>query len=243
MSTVSAIELTMHFKHRGSWADHEFGLIVQGLKDIDPASAIASAVRQTFVGASATSKDEDLTDSVFGGANPANRLLFCTSSKQLLPPNPDSEGFCNTCNKWFDEKNKVYPSSVRITLTFAKPVSMLTFDDGTSDIVVPYLISWYSGSVGTDPDNTQEARSTDLVKTPPMIAGSKVATMQPIYVLGGCESFRPCYEKHSIHHVYHRFLEFLQSGGLLAPTWWDNFRDEELAIEAVSDPERHWTPI
>lgn len=234
-TTVSEIDFTLHFKHRGAWADHEFGLLLPALLVLDPRNV--QVTRETFHGDSKESIVEDLTES----ALQSGRLQFCDHSKQLLPPNPDCGGFCNTYGKWYTAEERVQPSSVRMVLKLLEPVDQRLFDDGESELIVAYLNTWPSGTVGEKPEEAKFCTSLDRFAPPPMLAGSGLTAMRPIYVLGGCESFRPCLEKHSIHHVYHRFTAFALSDEREEQLWWDNFREEELAIETIPDPVRVWT--
>lgn len=237
LNEVVGIDLFFHFKHRGSWYDHEFGLTVLGLNAIP--AGYATVYKETFIGDSTTGIFEDISAQVIGAANPNNRLPVCTSTKTLLPENPHCTGFCNTHGEWYTAENKVPASSVRIRFTFAGPLPKSQFDT-QDELVIPYIKVWRSGTAGVEPENVHERSRTDELDTPPMIASSGIAKMRPIYVLGNCTEYRPCLEKHSVHHVYHRFTEYVASDEILSPTWWDGFREEQYAVEAMPDPQRAW---
>jgi len=179
--TITSWVMDFHFTHRGSWHDHEFGLIIPNLH-----SQTGTASRKVFIGDSNTlAEDVDITSDVFSGSNLDDKVVVATSTKTLLPPNPNlNNQFCNTWNNWDTAENRVAPSTVRIEIIFSNVVNRTTFNDLLAPFT-PYLKVFPSGDSSVITGSEYERREDELLGAPPSFSGGGVSQLRPLYILRG----------------------------------------------------------
>lgn len=231
---ITKITMDFDFTHRGSWHDHEFGVIIPNV-----GFQLGTATRTTFVGESTTPLVEDITADVFSESNVDGKVTVATSTKTLLPPNPTLENqFCNTWNNWDTPEARVPPSSVRVVLTFNNTVNRATFNN-TMAPYIPFLRVHTSGDTSV-PGTVYERREDEFLTAPPIFSNGGINQLRPLYILRGEMSYRPLIEKNSVHHGYPRFFAFALSDETDQLMWWDNFFEEEKLTNAVAPIDRSW---
>lgn len=232
---IAAIEAVFHLKHRGSWHDHSFGVIIPNISSLK-----GTAKRETFIGQSTTATVEDISSAVFSLENKEDEVEVCFSTRTLLPPNPKTVGFCNTVGSWLVEDNQVWPSSVRIVLTFTEPVDRNFFNTHIEPYI-PYLRIWSSAKAGEGESLTR--RYDTPIEAPGILTNGGINMIRPIYILPGEVAYRPAKEKSCLHHAYPRFFTYVKSNETDQEKWWDNvnFAEPKLLLSTYTDPVRIWS--
>jgi len=223
---LTTLEMTFHLKHRSSFFDHTFGLVIPNLSSLN-----ATIQRELFLGDATTSTIETLTTHL-------DHVPVFRSTKTWLPASGNHSHYANTHPDWDEDGVRTPASSAKITIQF--------HDDIDADALgsypmpfKPYLKVYRSGSVDIDIDDSYTIYAFSEYPGTTRIS-NELSTIPKILILKDKMDYRCTHERFGMVEAFPNLSTHLESGGRDMPIWYMDNRERYLN-PLLACPSRTWS--
>jgi LruC domain-containing protein len=213
---IAAISVGITALCRGASYDHEFGVIIPGVKSIPG----AKVVRETHIGESGVSSITDLTNDILSSGS--DRISLVDSTSTFLAHN--STWATNTIIGY----NTIKPSYVTIKVLFTTPITR----DQINDRYFPY--NFYLSAKKGDRVRHDLFSDVSYGNVSGALAELGVTEKKKILLIEGVTDLRFPIEKKKLSTVYHKLKDFL-AGDLRYQAWYlEKFAKTQLLYPKVA---------